>query len=468
MNILLDKFIKSDTTNKRNANIKLNIILSAILRGLTIITSFFIIRVTIGYLEPERFGIWMTILTITTWISNFDVGLSNGLRNKLTEALAIGNHKKAKIYVSSSYFIFGIFIAFLIIIFYIVSNFINYSKLFNVNIKLENEIKNTVICVVILYLLTFYCTLVNAVALAKQHSFILELKNLLSNISIIIVCVLLTITVSSNLFNFGLAYSLCTLIVAVISNFILFAGKYREVRPSLKFIDLKEFRFLFSLGVGFFILQITYLIIFSTDNMIITQLLGPTFVTVYQITYKYFSIITTGFNLITIPLWSAFTDAYVKKDFDFIRGTLAKMIKLVQLTIVISIIFAVAAKFVIKLWIGINLQIPNVLILLMTIYIVQACWNSLFSCFVNGIGEINLQIITAVIGGIINIPLSIYFAKYCGLGVSGIILATIVSLLPSSILIPIKTFKILKSEDHTRIVMGNDAVSEYKNELNKG
>lgn len=462
MNDFLNKFIKGD---RRQAAIKLNIILSGILRGLTMISSFAIIRVTIGYLAPEKFGVWMTILTITGWISNFDVGLSNGLRNKLTEAIAIGDNKKAKIYVSSSYFIFSIVILFLIIIFCIGSNFINYSKLFNVNAGMENEIKSTFICVVVLYLLTFYCSLINAVALAKQHSFILELKNLISNVSIIIACVILTITVSSNLFNFGLAYSLCTLIAAAMINFILFSGKYRDVRPSLKFIDLKEFKFLFSLGFGFFILQITYLIIFTTDNMLITQLLGPTHVTVYQVTYKYFSVITTVFNLITIPLWSAFTDAYVKKDFSFINKTLRKMIKIVQLTILISVIFAVAAKFIIKLWVGVNLQIPNILIILMTIYIVQACWNALFSCFVNGIGRIKLQLITAVIGGVINIPLSIYFVKSAGMGVSGIILATIISLLPSSILIPIETFGILKNQNNKKAELIEGNLKEYKNEL---
>ena len=80
------------------------------------------------------------------------------------------------------------------------------------------------------------------------------------------------------------------------------------------------------LGGRFFIMQLSSIIIFTTDNLLITQLFGPAEVTVYDVVYKLFSLISIGHNIILLPLWSGFTDAYVKSDIKWIRKTLKKLI----------------------------------------------------------------------------------------------------------------------------------------------
>ena len=52
----------------------------------------------------------------------------------------------------------------------------------------------------------------------------------------------------------------------------------------------------------------------------------------------------------------------------------------------------------------------------------------IFVNFINGVGKIRLQLITASISIIINIPLSILFVRTFGMGIEGIVLATCVSL----------------------------------------
>ena len=50
--------------------------------------------------------------------------------------------------------------------------------------------------------------------------------------------------------------------------------------------------------------------------------------------------------------------------------------------------------------------------------------NMVFSYFLNGIGKIKIQVYTSIFGFLINIPLSIFLAKNMGLGSSGVIYAT--------------------------------------------
>ena len=47
-----------------------------------------LVPLTIHYINPTRYGIWLTVSSIIGWVSFFDIGFGNGLRNKFAEALA--------------------------------------------------------------------------------------------------------------------------------------------------------------------------------------------------------------------------------------------------------------------------------------------------------------------------------------------------------------------------------------------
>ena len=61
--------------------------------------------------------------------------------------------------------------------------------------------------------------------------------------------------------------------------------------------------------------MLSILFIFQFTNIIITRIEGPDVVTQYNIAYKYFNVLNMFALIILSPFWSAFTDAYVKKDF---------------------------------------------------------------------------------------------------------------------------------------------------------
>ena len=92
---------------------------------------------------------------------------------------------------------------------------------------------------------------------------------------------------------------------------------------------------------------------------------------------------------------------------------------------------------------GSDLGAAKLLIMSVAILSIITVWNNIFAIFVNGIGKINVQIFTAVTGAVLNIPLSIFFVSYVGLGVSGVVFATCVSLLIGSVFIPIHVKQIL-------------------------
>ena len=64
--------------------------------------------------------------------------------------------------------------------------------------------------------------------------------------------------------------------------------------------------------------------------------------------------------------------------------------------------------------------------------------------FVNGIGKIQLQLYIAIVAMCMNIPLSIFFAKYTELGLSGIVVGTICSLFLSGVAVPLQVHQLIR------------------------
>lgn len=73
--------------NTRSQLMKKNIIQGAGVRGISILTSLLLVPMTIGYISSELYGIWLTLYSVIQWLSFFDIGFGNGLRNKLERLL---------------------------------------------------------------------------------------------------------------------------------------------------------------------------------------------------------------------------------------------------------------------------------------------------------------------------------------------------------------------------------------------
>src|ERR1035437_10668458 len=90
----LPEFIKIFFTegNQRSIKAKKNILVISIIKGCSIAVSLLLVPITIHYVNPTRYGIWLTLSSIVGWFSFFDVGLGNGLRNKFAEAVTNGKY----------------------------------------------------------------------------------------------------------------------------------------------------------------------------------------------------------------------------------------------------------------------------------------------------------------------------------------------------------------------------------------
>ena len=90
--------------------------MSGALKLVSMLVSFVYVPVAMGFLGTYKYGIWATLLNLLSWVGMFDIGIGNGLRNKLSEALVRNDSEEGKTLVSTAYAIMTAVIAAVMII----------------------------------------------------------------------------------------------------------------------------------------------------------------------------------------------------------------------------------------------------------------------------------------------------------------------------------------------------------------
>lgn len=227
-----------------------------------------------------------------------------------------------------------------------------------------------------------------------------------------------------------------------VANFIFFNKYFSEYKLRFNKFSKVYFKDIFSLGGKFFIGQICSLILFSSQNLIISKMIGPQEVTVFNITRTYFNLPLMFFTLILTPYWSAITEAYVKGEILWIKTNMRKLLNVSILFSFGLIVMLLLSKFAFKIWVGDSVQIPSMLSLIFVIYNVFILFDTPFTYFLNGVGKLNITVVKDIVKIILFIPTAIGFINI--FSTVGLLLALfIINIIPNIILDIIQYRKII-------------------------
>jgi O-antigen/teichoic acid export membrane protein len=416
---------------------------SLVYKSVGMAASFLVIPLMIHYLGQEQFGVWATLLSIMSWIVFFDLGIGNGMRNKITESLAKNETKDAAIYIASGYSLIGLISLSLWVIVSALSFIIPWQIVFNTHVIPEETLRLTVQIATFFISLNFWIGLIGALLGAVQKTSLTALGQLISNTLALLLVYILVKSTDASIIYLAIVYGASLIIANILLSF-WFYRQHPELRPRL-FLDKQHVNPLLTVGLQFFTIQLATLVIFTTDKILITQLLGPQYVTQYEVVFKLFGVITFANALISAPLWSAYTDAYHRNDFAWIKQMLHKQRLIFGVTLLMICAMVILAKPVIALWIGREMEVPLPLVITMGFFVMISAWNNVYAMLVNGVGKIKPQLYTAIIAMLLNIPLALLFTKQLQLGLSGIVLATCVSLLFAAVVLPIQVQRMIRN-----------------------
>lgn len=430
--------------SERSVKSKLNIISMLFIKGGSILIGLLLLPLTLDYVDSETYGVWLTISSMVAWISFFDVGLGNGLKNKLAEALAQKDTELGKKYVSTTYALMTlIFIPLMIVLLLFVIPNVNWTKLMNLSTSLSGELNRAIMICVAYFCIRFILSVFNTIMQAFQKPAIASLVGLLEQFSTLLMILILTKVTEGSLTHLSIALCLPPLCILFASNLFLFSGQYKVISPSFRSVDFSVAPHLLKLGAQFFIIQIAGIIQYQMVNFLILRNFGAADVTAYNACYKYFSVLNMVWAILTTPLWVAFTDAITKNDYSWITNVLKKYSKLLCLFIIGGIIMLACSGVVYRLWLGDKVFIAFEISFWVMLYNVATMISNLFVTFLNGAGKLKIQTIACCVSPLVFLAVCFGIIRL-GYGIESIIIASIVCNFNGLLLAPIQTLGIVK------------------------
>ena len=420
---ILPKQLKERYLNgsERSRNALKNIVISIVMKGINILVSLLLVPLTISYVNPTRYGIWLTLSSIIGWMSFMDLGLSNGFRNKFAESLAKGEYNLARKYVSTTYFLLTLIAIIALVAVNVVNYFIDWTAVLGVDAEYKSELTKVFAIVSSFFCINLSVHIVGTMLTADQKPAASSVISGVGQLLILLNIFILTRISEGSLINLAIFYSGTPVFVMVIASIIIFSlRRYKQFRPSKKYIDKTLVKNIFNLGIAFFVIQISSVIIFQMVNIIISREINPDAVTQYNIAYKYFYTLNMVVTIIVVPLWSASTEAFVKGDFAWLKNIIKKLELCVFLLSLVGFFMLATSKLFYKIWIGDSVTIPFSLSLCMLFYIIANMVSSVYINIINGIGYIRLQTMVYIIFALISWPVLTLSCRQWG--VEGVLL----------------------------------------------
>lgn len=419
------KFIASLTGSDKSltGKVNLNIIISFGLRAISVASAFLTVSFSLKLLDTNKYGIWLAISSTVSWISVLDIGLANGLRNKIAEYFALKDYASSKVDVSSTYAILLMIMVPVMVIFCAIAPFVNWNSVFNTHLD-EHELMYTLIAVFIGLALQFVLKPIASILQGDQKIHKANQIALVCNVSPLIPIIVGAKYLKGSILFLAMAQTMLPVLVMLIYSIVLFSKGYKNISPSIKSVDLKKSRSLFGLSFAFFIVQIARVFILSTTEIIITRNFGGSYVTIYNLLFRYYSVAGIVLYIVLATYWSAFTNAFALNDLEWVKVSIRKLLKMAFAFTGIIIVQFLLIKPVFHIWVGDKVPVPMSTSISMAIYFILCLFTDTLVIVINGSGRMRIQSIVTMITALLHIPVVLFLIRYYHMGLNAIVYAT--------------------------------------------
>ena len=440
---------KYQILSENNRIIVANIIGAFCIKGLSLFISFMTIPSYISFFDNEIIlGLWFTMLSIITWILNFDLGIGNGLRNLLAISYAEEQYQESKKLISSAYAIVCLICLIIIIIIVLFLDYVDWNVFFRIkkNFVSEKALSLAVKIVSLGIVLQILFKIISSVLYAIQKS---SVNNVLSFATATLILITIFFVPSGdndyNLVLMAIVYDISVILPYIIASIIVFCSKkYNPIAPSISLITKKHMKKVLTLGGYFFFVQVLYMLIMSTNEYLISCMTNSRDVVDYRIYFQLFTLGSTIFALALTPIWSAITKAIAERNVEWINQLYNKLIKGAFLGTMAEFFIIPFLQIAFDLWLGESTMRVNYLYAItFATFGALMIFNAVLSNFANGIGKLRTQLVIFLSGAILKVPIAIWLVNMTGSWI-GVVWATNIVLFVYFIVQPIMIRKYLR------------------------
>jgi O-antigen/teichoic acid export membrane protein len=397
-------------------------------RGIAAISPLLLVPMTLTYLGPELYGLWVSILALTSMALWADLGLGNGLLTQLIPVLTTGDRRAARRLVSTGYTGLLIVSSLAILALALVSWSLPWSSILSITSEATAS-KAPAMAVITIggFLLNIPLSLIQRVQYANQQVSQSNMWQAAGSVSSVVAA---WGAVEAGLSIYWVIGAVAAgPLIGNIVNSLWFYGRNLDLLPRLRDADLGSARSMFGLGSQFFLISVMSSIALNADNLIIAHTLGLKAVAEYSVPYRALTALGLLVTLINLPLWPANGEALAQGDTRWVRHITRRMTSLSALAVLApGLVIVLASHPIFRLWLGAGHPPPSrSLVALMTVWWICTAAAAPRFMVQNAVGLLRPQLRGWALFFVISLPLKFIGAQQ--LGLNGVVVATIAAYL---------------------------------------
>lgn len=393
-------------------------------KGLSLFVLYASVPRTIGYLGPERFGIWMTLASLIGFLGFLDFGISNGLLNQVAYLAASDTRARLRRLIGHALLLLAGIGLVLVVLLSSVARYAPLELLFNVsNPGNAEELRDAAVTLAGLIGLSLPLVGLQRVFWGLQRAFVAHLFSAVGSAASVILLFVLSDrhapVYALLLGTYGVQLLMALPLLGVlIKDRLIGAIDWAELRD-----DARE---LLRTGGLFFVLNIGAAVAWDGDYLILSRMAGPQHVAVFAIATRLFQLVSQPLAMINSPLWSAYADAIARGNYQFVRRTLGGAVALTGVGAAIGVsVLVLCHDLVVRVWIHNAVEVPTALLVAMAAWTVLQAIGNAFAMFMNGARIVRPQVFVVCLFCVAALPLKIFAADQAG--ALGVVVASMVS-----------------------------------------
>lgn len=436
----VDSPSEAGRASERDRRIASTALANAAARVVAIFVSFVSVPLAARYLGAERYGMWLTISSVVAILGPLDLGIGNGLLQRVSAAMGRDDRDEARASVSTALAFLGALGLIVAGVGLVLGSIAPWAAVFNVSSnEAAAEAGPLATVVIVLFAAGLPLSVAGTVQSALQSGYVAALWSgvgSLASLGALVVAIAAGAqlpVLAAALMGAGL--------LAALANLVVLTRRQRPwLSPRLRDVSRSTGSALLRTGGVFLVLQLAGLIGYQVDNIVIAQLRGSAEVQQYAIPFRMFAVAPALVGVALMPLWPAYREALARGDRAWVLHTLKRSaIFAAAVDVPVAIVLAVAGPAILAAWVGAAVTPTPLLLAGLALWCAMNSINAPLAMLLNGADAIRFQAACATAMAIANVILSVLLVQH--IGVAGAVVGTIVSqavciLLPCALYVP--------------------------------
>jgi O-antigen/teichoic acid export membrane protein len=348
------------------------------------------IPLSLRLLGTERYGLWLTVGSLLTWLVVYDLGLSSGLLNVVATAYGRGDAGAIRRHVSTALLGFASMSLAMLAVVAGGSHWVGLPRLLGIasGSPLAPDARALVLVCGVIFAASFTLNGANQLAGSLQCGYV----GAYGQISAVVLSCALLVVMSfrgASVVQFALVMGVPPLLGGCATACYLFLVPYRDFQPSIRLWSFASLRAISGCGTPIFLGGMADMAIVYSANLLIAHRLGPGVVPSYAVPYSGFMMVCSLCYGLVTPYQAAYAEALARGDREWIRRT---AIRVLSRNLALMGAFGLGAiafgGLAIRFWTRGRVLAPRAFLGAMAVYFVCMVWTSANGILLIGIGRV--------------------------------------------------------------------------------